>query len=165
MFSTVNSFPLPYQRPLRKRSFGSDFCLFGSFGFVSGSAPVVALGRAVLNLSGECRYASSTVRFCGGIFSWRRTASIFAAPTVLATLLPVRLKCNNVSKAKLLKRVYLTTLILRHFRAWDKVTESGQRVTVRADRASSARLKAKRDRLFRCCCLALLLFMVLLCGA
>ena len=72
---------------------------------------------------------------------------------------------HNVSKAKLLKRVYLTTLILRHFRAWDKVTESGQRVTVRADRASSARLKAKRDRLFRCCCLALLLFMVLLCGA
>lgn len=53
---------------------------------------------------------------------------------------------------KLLKRVYLTTIILRHFRAWDRVTESGQRVTVRADRASSARLKAKADRLFRCCC-------------
>lgn len=95
VFSTVNSFPLPNQRPLRKRSFGSGFCLFGSFGFVSGSAPVVVLGRAVLNLSGECRYAISTVRFCGGIFSWRRTVSIFAAPTVLPTLLPVRLKCNT----------------------------------------------------------------------
>lgn len=56
---------------------------------------------------------------------------------------------HNASKAKFLRKVYLTTLILRHFRAWNSITESGQRVTVRADRASSTRLKAKADRLFR----------------
>lgn len=57
------------------------------------------------------------------------------------------------SKAKFLRKVYLTTLILRHFRAWNKITDSGQRVIVRADQASSARLKAKADRLFRYICL------------
>eukprot|EP00752_Nemacystus_decipiens_P014275 g12696.t1 len=58
-------------------------------------------------------------------------------------------RVSSRDKAKFLRKVYLTTVILRHFRAWNNITESGQRVTVRADRASSARLKAKADRLFR----------------
>lgn len=54
-------------------------------------------------------------------------------------------------QAKFLRKVHLTVILLRHFRAWNAVTETGQRLVGRADRASDTRLKTKADRLFRYC--------------
>lgn len=50
------------------------------------------------------------------------------------------------TQAKFLRKVYLTSVLIRHFRGWNRVTEKGQRLTLRADRASRLR---DRDRAHR----------------
>ena len=64
---------------------------------------------------------------------------------------PQRHRDQISDQANFLRKVYLTTVVLRHFRAWNRITDNGQRVMVRAGRASNARVKGKADRLFRCC--------------
>ncbi|CAM9303164.1 unnamed protein product [Ectocarpus fasciculatus] len=58
-------------------------------------------------------------------------------------------RISSRDKAKFLRKVYLTVILVRHFRAWNAVTETGERLVGRADRASDTRLQNKADRLFR----------------
>lgn len=56
-------------------------------------------------------------------------------------------RCDKINtQAKFLRKVYLTSVLLRHFRGWNRVTEKGQRLTLRADKASRLR---DRDRAHR----------------
>lgn len=53
---------------------------------------------------------------------------------------------KSTQQAKFLRKVYLTSVLIRHFRGWNRVTEKGQRLILRADKASRLR---DRDRAHR----------------
>ncbi|CAM9821927.1 unnamed protein product, partial [Ectocarpus sp. 4 AP-2014] len=83
------------------------------------------------------RMAKTSALFRGTfwpLYVWRRWANY---------------RISSRDKAKFLRKVYLTVILVRYFRAWNAVTETGQRLVGRADRASDTRLKTKADRLFR----------------
>ncbi|CAN0281875.1 unnamed protein product, partial [Ectocarpus sp. 12 AP-2014] len=83
------------------------------------------------------RMAKTSALFRGTfwpLYVWRRWANY---------------RISSRDKAKFLRKVYLTVILVRHFRAWNAVTETGQRLVGRAIRASDTRLKTKADRLFR----------------
>ncbi|CAN0346545.1 unnamed protein product, partial [Ectocarpus sp. 13 AM-2016] len=66
------------------------------------------------------RMAKTSTLFRGTfwpLYVWRRWANY---------------RISSRDKAKFLRKVYLTVILVRHFRAWNAVTETGQRLVGRA---------------------------------